>query len=260
MFAGYNIAIQCLTTKTAESIVNYQRRSYLEGICAGIFAKAGGIPWILHSPLVYERYAAIDVGRQMSEWWAMGIVYDRNGLYEILPGEMIVGEDLNVEALKRCTMRATGSVKPNSFIILRDGDASESELKAFKGLMEEFKMENSAIISVKKNVPHRLFRTFNGEVYKPISGDFMELDDQLIILCLAGVDRYQQGTPVPKVLETIQVTGKINQRDVARDIFYLSYLNWGSPSHGYSSPAPLRLAHVLASALSQGLKPFGPPF
>lgn len=260
LFAQYGIAVQCLREKTAVSIIDYYRKDFLEGICAGIFAKAGGIPWLLYDPLVYERYAAIDVGRQKAEWWAMGIVYDQKGLYEILPGEMIVGEDLNIEALKCCTSRALRASAPNSFLILRDGDVSEGELETFKTLISEAKVQNSAIVSVKKNIPHRLFRSVNGKIYKPISGDFVELDKNLIVICLAGVDRYQHGTPIPKVLEVIPVSGHISSQDVARDVFYLSYLNWGSPSHGYSSPAPLRLAHILASALSRGLTPFGPPF
>jgi len=260
LFAQYSIAIQCLRKKTAVSIVEYQRKGFLEGICAGIFAKAGGIPWILHDPLVYERYAAVDVGRQKAEWWAMGIVYDQRGLYEILPGDMIVGEDLNVEALKCCTSRALKTSKPNSFLVLRDGDVSDRELETFKKLVDESNIKNSAIVSVKKNVPHRLFRSVNGEICKPLSGDFIELDKNLIVICLAGVDTYQHGTPIPKVLEVIPMSGHINSIDVAKDVFYLSYLNWGSPSHSYSSPAPLKLAHILASALSQGLRPFGPPF
>lgn len=260
LFAQYGIALQCLRKKTAASIIHLQRRSLLEGICAGIFAKAGGIPWLLYDQLAYERYAAVDVGRQEAEWWAMGIVYDQRGLYEILPGEMIVGEDLNVEALRCCSSRALREPMPDSFLILRDGDVSNKELETFKRLMSEARVQNSAIVSVKKNVPHRLFRSVNGEIFKPVSGDFIELDKNLIVICLAGVDRYQHGTPVPKVLEVIPISGNISSRNVARDVFFLSYLNWGSPSHGYSSPAPLKLAHVLASALSEGLRPFGPPF
>jgi hypothetical protein len=260
LFAKYGIALQCLRKRTAVSIVDHQRRSLLEGICAGIFAKAGGIPWLLYDQLVYERYLAVDVGRQEAEWWAMGIVYDRQGLYDILPGDAIVGEDLSVEALKCCTSRALKACVPDSFLILRDGDVSSREVEIFKKLISEANVPNSAIISIKKNVPHRLFRSSNGEIYKPMSGDFVQLDENLFVLCLAGVDRYQHGTPAPKVLEMILVSGQINFQSVVRDTFYLSYLNWGSPSHGYSSPAPLKLAHVLASALSRGMRPFGPPF
>jgi hypothetical protein len=260
LLAEYGIALQCLRRTTALSIVKYQRKSFLEGICAGIFAKSGGIPWLLHDPLIYERYAAIDVGREKTEWWAMGVVYDQKGLYEIIPGEMLVGEDLDVEALKSCASRAIRESVPNSFVILRDGDASSKELNALRNLAAETKIPNVALVSIKKNVPHRLFRDVDGEIYKPVSGDFLELDKNMIVICLAGVDRYLHGTPIPKVLEVIPVSGSIVPRDIAHDIFYLSFLNWGSPSHGYSSPAPLKLAHVLASDLSRGLRPFGPPF
>ena len=260
LFAEYDIPVQCLRKKTAVSVIDFQRRGILEGICAGIFAKAGGVPWLLYDSLVYERYAAVDVGRQKAEWWAMGIVYDQRGLYEILPGEMIVGEDLNAEALKCCTATALSASSTNSFLILRDGDVSERELEIFRQIISESEVQNSAIVSIKKNIPHRIFRSTDGEVSKPLSGDFVELDENLIVMCLAGVDRYQHGTPKPKVIEVIPVSGHIDNKNVARDIFYLSYLNWGSPSHGYSSPAPLRLAHLLASALSRGLRPFGPPF
>jgi hypothetical protein len=47
LLGRYGIPVQCVRLGTAESIVYYNSTSYLEGICAGLFAKSGGIPCLL---------------------------------------------------------------------------------------------------------------------------------------------------------------------------------------------------------------------
>ena len=261
LFGRFDIPVQCVEHTTATNIVNYNLYSFLEGICAGIFAKSEGIPWLLYDKLNYDRYAAVDVGRRKSEWWAMSVVYSRDGRYETLPGEMLVGEDLNAEAIRKCVSGAiAGEEKPESFVLLRDGDISEKELRAFEDEISKTDIQNCGIISIKKDVPHRIFRRQGDKIFKPFSGDFVVLDENLVMVCCAGIDEYEHGTPRVRVIEGESIEGDIDIVHVAKDIFYLSYLNWGSPGRSYSEPAPLRLAHNLASELSRGLTISGPPF
>jgi len=80
------------------------------------------------------------------------------------------------------------------------------------------------------------------------------------VLCGAGGEEYEHGTPKPIVAEVIPAKGEIIPKEALKDVFYLTYLNWGSPRRSYSLPAPLRLAHKLAYELSIGIRRAGPPF
>jgi argonaute-like protein implicated in RNA metabolism and viral defense len=154
----------------------------------------------------------------------------------------------------------TDKRKPQHFLLLRDGDVKETELDIFSEVTGKFGIPNCAVVSIKKQTPYRIFRMRDGKILKPRSGDYFVIDKDLVMVCCAGVDEYEHGMPKPRVIEVKRTKGVIDAIKVARDVFYMSYLNWGSPSHSYSSPAPLRLAHKLASDLSKGLRPSGQPF
>jgi len=68
--------------------------------------------------------------------------------------------------------------------------------------------------------------------------------------------------PKPILVELVpsSIKGDINITYVLRDVFYLTYLSWPSPSKSYSIPAPLHLAHKLAYELAKGVKRHGAPF
>lgn len=260
----FNIPVQYVRLETAYRIVESPPRfsRYLEGICAGLFAKMGGIPWLLYDELNYERYAAVDVGRMKAEWWAMGIVSDKKGRFNVYPGEILKGEDLDSEILESIISRAIPDEDQlRSFILLRDGDISERELEVFQNLMSgNTNVRNCGIAWIKKSVPCRIFRESDGKMLKPYGGDFVKLDETKALICCAGIEEYEHAMPKPLMVEISPVKGELDIRKIVRDVFYMSYLNWGSPSHSYSSPAPLRLCSELASSLAKGIRPAGPPF
>ncbi len=95
---------------------------------------------------------------------------------------------------------------------------------------------------------------------KPLSGDYYFLDENNAVLCAAGGDIYEHGTPKPIVAEMIPIKGTLDMKLVLEDVFRLAFLNWGSPGRSYSVPAPVRMAHELASELSLGIRRAGSPF
>lgn len=148
----------------------------------------------------------------------------------------------------------------SEYKILREGDVFERERGMFEKAIDGLPCPRAAIVSIKENVPFRIFRMLNSKVAKPLSGDYYFLDDYNIVLCVAGGDIYEHGTPKPIVAEVIPVRGDINIKAVAEDVIKLAFLNWGSPGRSYSVPAPVRMAHELASELSSGVRRAGPPF
>lgn len=258
---NYSIPMKCVNEKNAIDICGGSKRGYLENLCASIITRAGGIPWVLYNKLHYDSYVAVDIGRAVSEHWAMGIVYDRDGKFEICPGKLVRGEDLNEASIEHCVNAAHSyAPKSDSLIFLRHGEVYPNEKRIFQESAEKYKYSKYGIVSVKEKVPYRIFRQINSEIIKPLSGDYYFLDNFYAVLCGAGGEEYEHGTPKPIVAEFIPMKGEVSPKEVLEDIFYLTYLNWGSPRKSFSLPAPLRLAHKLAYELSSGVRREGPPF
>jgi len=253
---------KCVTVPVVRSVCLRGVKFYLRDTLASIFTRAGAIPWILHDKLHYGCYVAVDVGRSRSEYWALGIVYDQDGRFTIRQGRITVGEDLDQQSVRYCLTEASRYAhESESLIYLRDGDVFETERQMFERVVEAFpSYSRVAIVSIKGSVPYRILRRLGDEVAKPLSGDYYFLDEYTAVLCAAGGDIYEHGTPKPVVAEVVPIRGDIDVQSVIEDVFRLSYLNWGSPDRSYSVPAPIRLAHQSASELSLGIRRHGAPF
>jgi hypothetical protein len=257
----HGIPSQGSRINTVSEVCQRGRRSVLEGVVASAIAKSGGIPWVLYDQLNYSCYAAVDVGRQEAEAWAFSIVYNRRGIFATRPGAIMVGEDLDSQAIRQCVREAERySSDRDSFILLRDGKVFPTEWALFSEATKKSSFLNCAIVSLKKDTPYRIMRKANGEVSGPLSGDYYPIDRSALVICLAGADEYEHGLAKPLRIEVMTPKGKVDLVDLAKDVFYLSYLNWGSPRHSYSMPAPVRLAHSMASDLSAGISRAGQPF
>ena len=262
LWGELGVPSKCITVPVVEAVCMEGKASRLQYALASMLTRAGGIPWILYDRLHYDCYAAVDVGRSLAESWAMSIVYDKDGKFVVRQGKLIKGEDLDRQSLLKVVEEAhTYAPQSKSLIYLRDGDIFQSERQLFTDVVQSFSTyDNVAMISIKKNVPYRVFRKAEGKIGKPVSGDHFFLDGSTAVLCAAGIDEYTQGMPKPVVAEVIQVRGGVEPVKALEDLFRLAYLNWGSPGSSYSGPAPVRLAHLTASELSQGIRRFGSPF
>lgn len=261
IFGEFRIPSKFFTIPVAEKILFERKISFLGSPIASFLSRAGAIPWVLHDRLHYGCYIAVDIGRSMSEQWAMSVVFNNTGEFTIKQGGPLVGEDLDEQGIGLCITEAS-NYAPNSdtLVYLRDGEVYDSERNAIENAVEKSGYKNVAAVSVKETVPYRIFRKNREELLKPLSGDFCFLDANTVILCAAGVDEYKQGMPKPIVAEIDVVKGELSNRDIVEDMFKLSYLNWGSPGRSYATPAPIRLAHKAARELGLGIRRFGPPF
>ena len=149
---------------------------------------------MLYDHLNYSCYAAVDVGRQSAEAWAFSIVYNRRGIFATKPGAIMVGEDLDSEAIRQCVGEADRlSSDKDSFILLRDGQVYPSEWVSFSEASKKSSFSNCAIVALKKDTPYRIMRNANGEVSGPLSGDYYPIDKGSLVVCLAGADEYEHG-------------------------------------------------------------------
>lgn len=256
-----SVSSKCVTINVVEKVCLEGAKSYLKDTVASLIARAGGVPWILHDKLHYGCYVATDVGRSRSEYWAMSIVYDQEGKFAVEQGQLMTGEDLDEQSIKKLVAEALQYAPDSDTIIyLRDGEAYEKEREFFAKVIEGLPYSKAAIVSIKGTVPFRIYRTLNQKVVKPLSGDYYFLDEKYAALCAAGGEIYEHGTPKPIVAEVIPIKGLFDMKLVLEDVFRLCFLNWGSPGRSYSVPAPVRMAHELASELSSGIRRYGSPF
>jgi len=252
---------KCITTRTVMQVVKQRRSFPLAGYLASLLTRAKCIPWVLASHLSYDCYIATDVGRAKSENWVMMIVYDKMGKYEIGQTKLTVGESIDRDSLTAC-MEDVKTLVPDvkSLLYLRDGSIFNRERDDFEFVMKKSEIEHSAILAVREVTPFRIYRGSLSDIWRPHSGDYYVLDESNMVLCAAGADEYEHGTPSPITIDFIPVIGSIDKFKALEDVFKLSYLNWGSPGKSYSTPAPLRMAHRIARELSLGIERSTVPF
>jgi len=204
----------------------------------------------------------VDVGRALTQNWVMSVIYEATGRFRVEQGAISSGEGLSREAIKKCLDLAR-SFAPNSdgLVFLRDGDMPLNERRTLVDALRAYpQYQVVALVEVKKDTPHRIFRKSERIVKKPFSGDYYLLDDQTIVLSTTGKDGGVGGTPRPLTLKVTVLMGNVNTQSVALDAYKLCHLNYGSPRKRYSLPAPLKIADELAYELSLGVRRHGTPF
>ncbi len=252
---------KCIAESTVEMVVNRKKSFPLAGYVSSLLTRAKCIPWVLATQLSYDCYIATDVGRAKSENWVMMIVYDKSGRYRIGQTELTVGESVDRDSLVKCINEAQALVpSAKSLLYLRDGSVYDKERNDFESVVKESGLQDSAILAIREITPFRVYRGSLSDIWRPHSGDYYVLDESNTVLCAAGADEYQHGTPSPITIDFISVAGSIDRFKAIEDVFKLSYLNWASPGKSYSTPAPLRMAHRIARELSLGIERKTVPF
>ncbi|MHA1389692.1 MAG: hypothetical protein ACTSR9_14785 [Candidatus Thorarchaeota archaeon] len=252
---------KCIMEHTVNTVVNRRKWFPLAGFVSSLLTRAKCIPWVLDTQLSYDCYIATDVGRAKSENWVMMIVYDKSGRYRIGQTELTVGESVDQDSLTKCIKEAQ-SIVPDakSLLYLRDGSVYDQERNDFETVVKKSKFQHSAIVAIRETTPFRVYRGSQSDIWRPHSGDYYILDQSNMVLCAAGADEYDHGTPSPITIDYIPIVGSIDRLKAIEDIFKLSYLNWASPGRSYSTPAPLRMAHRIARELSLGIERGTVPF
>jgi len=255
------VPAKCITESTVKTVVNRKKLFPLAGYVSSLLTRAKCIPWVLSTQLSYDCYIATDVGRAKSENWVMMIVYDKMGIYRIGQTELTVGESVDRDSFTKC-IEEVQTLVPNakSLLYLRDGSVYDRERSDFEFVVKKSDLEHSAILAIREITPFRVYRGSQSDIWRPHSGDYYILDESNMVLCAAGADEYEHGTPSPITIDFIPVVGSINKHKAIEDVFKLSYLNWASPGRSYSTPAPLRMAHRIARELSLGIERSTVPF
>lgn len=244
--------------------------SKLENVVAGIGAKCGGIPWVLSNRLSTGFYIGLDSGGEENKrCWSCAFVFDGSGkrihqteakFYskEGLPSKEF--ERLVLDATKK-KIRSTGG-KIDSLVIHRDGFLPQQELQglrnAIKKLKEQDKLTsgfNCLIVNIRKTSNYRILSEINGHITNPQIGTYFLIDSERAVLATTGDPVLGQSTAKPLLIEVKCIEGDFNIHDVVRDLFYLSELNWGSPTTAFKMPITLYYAEKMIEVAHLKHKP-----
>jgi argonaute-like protein implicated in RNA metabolism and viral defense len=228
----------------------------------------GGRPWILDKRLSADFYVGLDVGGEKKARVACYTFFDELGNYLGEEWRPQRAEEIDPMELKRTVVNMVKKHREhiNSMVIHRDGEFTGKELEGVgqvkSDLIREGVMsDNSTVtcVNVKKTVPYRLYEVSNEEQSGCRIGSYLLLDAHSAILATSGVPLLRQGTARPLLIELVPPYDKENIKTTIQDIYYLSFMHWGSILLKMKLPATLRYADALTPFALRNIRVTGVP-
>jgi argonaute-like protein implicated in RNA metabolism and viral defense len=245
--------------------------SALENILSGVLGKSGAIPWVMADPLTCDCFLGVDSGGAESRIWSYAYVFDNTGAsIGSEKGQPYQNEGIEkgrfknsiIQSLSSYPKRLGSGKGPNHITIHRDGRLTRTEkeglLEALDMLKSNGQLEQTptvTVVDVKKGHSLRVFQRGEGGFKNPFIGSYFILDDRRAVVNTTGRPVLsEQGTAAPLLLEMERISGKSEIQDVARDLFYLTELNWGSPRMDTKMPITIRFAEKRIFYADKGIE------
>lgn len=234
-WAEKNIPSQMISIKTAKMFEKKDSNAvwFMQNIALGIFAKAGGIPWIVDNiPGDVDCFVGIDVATldKGIHYPTCATVFDKNGrpISFYKPKKAQKGEKINSDILQEIFdevilgyEEATGS-KLKNLVIHRDGFSNEKP-EWYKNYFTK-KEINYSVIEVKKFVSSKLLRDDNGTITNPVCGDALINEEEAYIVTTDIKD----GKASPRPLHIKKQVGNIPMEIIIQQILALSCMHFGA--------------------------------
>jgi len=223
-------------------------------VCAGLLGKMGGRPWILNNRLSADFYVGLDVGGEKKARVACYTFFDEFGNCVGEDWRPQRAEEIDPPELKRTIVNAIRSHREHidSLVIHRDGEFTGKELQGIQLVQSELvedgtmpKGSRIVCVNVKKAVPYRLYEIQKEQKNGCRVGSCIILDDHSGILATSGAPLLKQGTAQPMLIELVPPFDKADIKMMMKDLYYLSFMHWGSILLKMKLPATLRYADAL---------------
>ncbi len=234
-WAEKNIPSQMISIKTAEMFEKRDPNAkwFMQNIALGIFAKAGGIPWIVDNiPGDIDCFVGIDVATldKGIHYPTCATVFDKNGrpISFYKPKKAQKGEKINSDILQEIFdevilgYEETTGLKLKNLIIHRDGFSNE-DAEWYKNYFTK-KEINYSVIEVKKLVSSKLLCDNNGNITNPSCGDALLNDSEAFIVTTDIKD----GRASPRPLHIKKQVGDLPMKVIVQQILALSCMHFGS--------------------------------
>lgn len=225
--------------------------SYLRYTALGVLIANRQWPWVLEKRTHYDLYIGIDV---LYNTAAFTFFADGGRLCFVRTYESKQKEKLSRSQIKTAIyenlkeMLASGSFRPRSIIVHRDGKTYHCEWKGFLDAVEDLKAEGRlsndvkvGIIEIHKHssLRARLVLENNGRLSNPQVGSWFTLSDIEGFVCTTGYPFRIPGTVNP--LSVLIAHGELDIENVLRDLFWMSQLCWMVPDRCIRLPIDVKL-------------------
>jgi argonaute-like protein implicated in RNA metabolism and viral defense len=149
-----------------------------------------------------------------------------------------------------------------SITLHRRGDFGDEELHGMKNKIDELRgdgnLSEDVTVSAVEISENSIYRLYDNDEYVSETGSYARVDSDQIAVVTYGDPQIHQGTPNP-----ILCTRKLGGTDldtIGRDIFFLSFLDWGAPTSKIKRPITTHLPKEMHDILERGLSVRYPPF
>lgn len=234
-WAEKNIPSQMISVKTAQMFENKDKNAiwFMHNIALGIFAKSGGIPWIVEDISGnIDCFVGIDVAtlEKGIHYPTCATVFDKNGrpISFYKPKKAQKGEKINQDILQEIFdevilgyEECTGE-KLKNLVIHRDGFSNE-DANWYKNYFEK-KGINYSVIEVKKFFSSKLLREENGIAKNPQCGDCLVNETEAFIVTTDIKD----GRSSPRPLHIKKQVGNLTMDIILQQILALSCMHFGA--------------------------------
>ena len=243
-------------------------QNLLLNVCAGLLGKMGGRPWVLEKKLSADFYIGLDVGGDKNARVACYTFFDGYGNYVREEWRPQRAEEINPQELKRIVVNALSAYgnPVNSVVFHRDGQFTDGELRGMDDIKSELLRNGSmtndgkiTCINVKKTVPYRLYDHQGKQESACKIGSYLILDDHSGIIANSGAPLLRQGMARPILVETVPPFDNIDIKTALEDVYYLSFMHWGSIMVKMKLPATLRYADALTPFALKNIRVAGVP-
>ena len=244
--------IQQITHQTYRDARNSGRFSEsLYNVAMGLAVKLDTRPFLLDRSLSADAVIGLSVtGDEQNTATAVMIAGEtgnlvwqtetRRGTGQRTVAPEQVAKEILEEALK--TAENHDEIAPlDSVIVHRSGTFGREEESAMKEVTEVFSRDNGwekldwCVLEVSDTDHYRIFND-SRESYLCDTGSFARLDDETITVATWADPLIRQGTPKNIRCEIEASNADFDIVELGRDVFELSYLNWGAPQVKIKEP------------------------
>ncbi len=255
-----DVCSQCVKEENIREVT--LRRSKGRNFALGIMMALGFKPWVLASSLNVDLHIGLDV---LVDQVAYTFLYGQGGRNIFRDrghsggNELIKTRLLREKLISGLTRIHSAGARLNSFVIHRDGrwwpketDALEEAVSFLKGPGQGILPTNIryAVAEIRKShFPIRIFSTKYKDgkptFRNPFPGCYLVLDENRAVLTSTGrpSEWDEQGRTAGTILvQLAHNPGAFQIGDVARDVFFLTQLNWSAPDIEINAPVTIRWA------------------
>ena len=229
----------------------------IDNIALGLFAKMGGVPYVLADPLSYaDRVIGLDIGRVMKE--------RSKGTMSVAASTHLYGADGRLIGYRLEDANVEGETVPpdvlhhmfpakgygdKTVLIHRDGPFRGDEIQTLKAIASDID-STFHLVEIRKQGAPRLYR-HDGKTIQAKKGDHLRLDDRTAVL-VSSLPPFSGSTARPLHIKVR--SDDLSIEEAMHSVLSLSLMHHGSVRPP-RLPVTLHYSDSIAGRIQKGIRP-----